>query len=150
MPTGAAMHMAGMGADIELPLERPLFTPAAKPRLAEVALEAGEDAIDTSRLFDQVRIDKSRLRANIQQSLRQQAQVTLREVLDAQPLQQGLAELIAYLELAHAPSASAGGIDSVRALVDESVDEPIRWLAHDPEGEPTERCARLPRVIFAR
>jgi flagellar motility protein MotE (MotC chaperone) len=150
MPTGAAMHMAGMGADIELPLERPLFTPAAKPRLAELALEAGEDAVDTSRLFDQVRIDKARLRANIQQSLRQQAQVTLREVLDAQPLQQGLAELIAYLELAHASSASAGGIDRVRALVDESVDEPIRWLAHDPEGEPTERCARLPRVIFAR
>jgi len=149
MPAGTVMHMASLGADIELPLERPLFAPAAKPRLAELVLEAAGDEIDTSRLFDQVRVDKARLRATIQQSLRQHTQVTLREVLDAQPLQQGLAELVAYLELAHT-GAEAGGIGSLRALVDESVEEPVHWLAHDPQGEPTARCARLPRVIFTR
>lgn len=41
MPAGTVMDIDAMGADIELPLERPLFTPSIKPRLADVALVAG-------------------------------------------------------------------------------------------------------------
>ena len=58
-PSGTVMHIDAMGADIELPLERPLFTPSVKPRLAELALVAGEDDIDTARLFDQTVVDKA-------------------------------------------------------------------------------------------
>lgn len=47
-PSGTVMHIDAMGADIELPLERPLFTPSVKPRLADLALVAGEDDIDTA------------------------------------------------------------------------------------------------------
>ena len=98
-----------MGAHIELPLERPLFTPSMKPRLADLVLEAGEDDIDTARLFDQIVVDKARLRAAVRRALRRQPQITLRELLDAEPLQQGLAELVAYLELAHAGAAAVPG-----------------------------------------
>ncbi|MFZ5487192.1 MAG: DUF3375 domain-containing protein [Pseudomonadota bacterium] len=148
-PAGAVMEIAAMGADVELPLERPLFTPSIKPRLADVTLEAGADAIDTARLFAQIVVDKARLRAAVRHALRRQPQVTLRELLDAAPLQQGLAELVAYLELAHA-GAGSEALEGLHAVVDEAVIEPIRWQARDADGAPVLRQARLPRVIFAR
>ena len=148
-PSGTTMHIDAMGAGIELPLERPLFMPSAKPRLAELALMDGEEDIDTARLFGQIVVDKARLRSAVERALRHQPQITLRELLDAEPLRQGLAELVAFLELAHAggsSDASAG----VRALVDESVEERIRWQASNAAGEAVTREARLPRVIFTR
>ena len=148
-PTSGVMVIDAMGADVELPLERPLFTPSVRPRLADLALVAGEDDIDTARLYDQIYVDKARLRAAVQRALRHQPQVTLRGLLDAEPLRQGLAELVAYLELAHAGDGS-GAWEGSRALVDEAVEEPIRWQARDALGEPVTREARLPRVIFAR
>lgn len=148
-PAGAVMHVDGMGADVELPLERPLFTPSVKPRLAELAFVAGEDDIDTARLFDQIVVDKTRLRSVVQRALRRQPQITLRELLEAEPLHHGLAELVAYLELAH---AGDGGntLDGLRALVDEAIEEPIRWQARNAAGDTVTREARLPRVIFTR
>lgn len=148
-PAGTVMHIDAMAADIELPLERPLFTPSVKPRLADMALVAGEDDIDTARLFDQIVVDKARLRSTVQRALRRQPQITLRELLDAEPLNQGLAELVAYLELAHA-GEGGDGLEGLRALVDEGVEEPICWLARNAVGEAVTREARLPRVIFTR
>lgn len=148
-PSGTVMQVDAMAAGIELPLERPLFTPSVKLRLADLALVAGEDDIDTARLFDQIVVDKARLRSAVQRALRSQPQITLRELLDAEPLQQGLAELVAYLELAHA-DAGSDVLDSLRALVDEAVIEPIRWQASNPAGQAVTRQARLPRVIFTR
>ncbi|HMW63818.1 MAG TPA: DUF3375 domain-containing protein [Accumulibacter sp.] len=148
-PAGSVMHLEAMGSDIELPLERPLFTPSVKPRLADLALAAGEDDIDTARLFDQIVVDKARLRSTVQRALRHQPQITLRELLDGEPLRQGLAELVAYLELAHAGDGS-DALDTLRALVDEAVEEAIRWQASSAAGEAVTREARLPRVIFTR
>ena len=148
-PAGSVMHLEAMGSDIELPLERPLFTPSVKPRLADLALAAGEDDIDTARLFDQIVVDKARLRSTVQRALRHQPQITLRELLDGEPLRQGLVELVAYLELAHAGDGS-DALDTLRALVDEAVEEAIRWQASSAAGEAVTREARLPRVIFTR
>ena len=148
-PAGTVMHIDAMAADIELPLERPLFTPSVKPRLADMAFVAGEDDIDTARLFDQIVVDKARLRSTVQRALRRQPQITLRELLDAEPLHQGLAELVAYLELAHAGDGG-DGLEGLHALVDEAVEEPIRWLARNAVGDAVTREARLPRVIFTR
>lgn len=148
-PAGEVMGIAAMGASIELALERPLFSPGVKPRLADRVLEAGEDNIDTGRLFDQIVVDKARLRSGIRRALRHQTQITLSELLQAEPLQQGLAELVAYLELAHAGEGSAA-LDGLRALVDEAALEPIRWQARSADGQPVMREARLPRVIFTR
>jgi hypothetical protein len=40
--------------------------------------------------------------------------------------------------------------EGIRALVDESVEEPVRWKAIDAAGEAVLREARMPRVIFTR
>ena len=80
-------------------------------------------------------------------------EITLRELINDEPLHQGLAELVAYLELAHDGDVVVGGAgsaDGLRAVVDETVEEPIRWMASNPMGERVTREARLPRVIFTR
>lgn len=144
---GDVMQIDGIGADIALPLERPLFSPKARLRLEQLLPEQGDDDIDTARLFEQIVVDKARLSANIRQALRGSSQVSLHALVDEMPLRNGLAELVAYLELAHAGS---GSLQDVRATVDESVQDTIRWQAHDAAGQPVQREARLPRVIFLR
>ena len=148
-PAGTLTTVDMLWATIALPLERPLFTPIAKPQLAALDVAAGDDDIDTARLFDQIVVDKARLRSAIQRALRRQSQVTLRDLLESEPLDHGLAELVAYLELAHAQDGSAA-LDALRAVVDETVDDAIRWRSTDAEDGPVTRQARLPRVIFTR
>jgi flagellar motility protein MotE (MotC chaperone) len=149
-PSGAVMWVDESSAQIELPMERPLLIPAIKPSLVTQVLDAATDAdIDTSRLFEQSVVDKQRLREQLQRALRGQSQITLHGLLETQPLQQGLAELVAWLELAHTVNED-GAMDGLRTLVDESVEESIRWQATDAQGAQVERVARLPRVIFTR
>jgi hypothetical protein len=147
-PPPGLMSIDGMSAEIELPLERPLFTPSIKARLAATVLTEADEEVDTARLFDQIVIDKARLRGAVQRALRDRSQVTLRELLVQEPLRQGLAELVAYLELAHS-NPGDDWLPGLRAVLDETIEEPVRWYAADAAGEPVEREARLPRLIFA-
>ncbi|WP_306476597.1 DUF3375 domain-containing protein [Methyloversatilis sp.] len=140
-PAGNVMEMAEACADIELAMERPLFTPAIKPVIVDLALQAGDEDIDPSALFDQVVVDKARLTRHIRHALQNRAQVTLSELVVTQPLQYGLAELVAYLQL---------GAETFNAVVDEETPEPIRWQAFSSDGQAINRSARLPRVIFVR
>lgn len=140
-PAGTVAEIAESCADIELAMERPLFTPSIKPVIADALLLAGDEDIDPSALFDQIVVDKARLSRHIRHALQDKAQVTLGELLTAQPLQQGLAELLAYLQLAS---------DSFRSVVDEESVEPVRWAAQSDDGQALSRCARLPRIIFMR
>lgn len=146
-PAGDVMFLDAMSADIALPQERPLHVPQVRPRLVERALENGDDDIDTARLFEQHVVDKARLHQALRQALRQQSQISLRALLQMQPLQQGLAELVAWLELAHAGSL---GPDGFRATVDDDVQEIVEWTSQDGDGATVRRRARMPRVIFAR
>jgi hypothetical protein len=139
-PLGEVMSIPGAAADVELPLERPLFTPALKPLIADVVLQEGDADVDASTLYSQVAVDKTRLARHIRQALQARSQVTLRELTDSQPLQQGLAELVAYLQL---------GSESFKAVVDERTPELIAWQTASG-GATTRRQARLPRVIFVR
>ena len=140
-PAGPVMEMADSCADIELAMERPMFTPAMKPVIADLALQAGDADIDPSALFEQVVVDRARLTRHIRQALQDRAQITLSDLVGSQPLQQGLAELVAYLQL---------GSETFSTVVDENTVEPIRWQATAADGIALTRSARLPRVIFMR
>ena len=140
-PVGNMMEMAETQADVELAMERPLFTPVVKPVFADRALQAGDEDIDPSALFDQVVVDKARLTRHIRQSLQDRGQITLSELVAAQPLQNGLTELVAYLQL---------GCETFNSVVDEETTESIRWTAVAVDGQAVTRSARLPRVIFTR
>ncbi|AUB85449.1 DUF3375 domain-containing protein [Candidatus Thiodictyon syntrophicum] len=140
-PPGELVSIAESAATVELPLERPLFTPARRPLIADIVLEAGDSDCDAAGLYDQIVVDRARLARHIRHALQDRAQVTLRELTRTQPLQQGLAELVAYLQL---------GSESFKIAVDEDTQELIVWQAVTSGGEPIERRARLPRVIFVR
>ena len=140
-PPGGLMDIAEAGAEIELAMERPLFTPALKPVIANLTLHAGDEDIDAHALFDQVVIDNTRLTRHIRHTLQDQTQTTLAELVSRQPLQHGLAELVAYLQL---------GSDVFNIVVDEDASEPICWQTSTTAGQAITRCAQLPRVIFTR
>ena len=66
-------------------------------------------------------------------------QVTLRELCETRPLEHGLAELVAYLQLAG---------DSFKSVIDEGVSELIVWRGAGPDGKEYVKQARLARGIF--
>ena len=143
-PAGEFMGVDDLTPTLELPLERPLYRAPIKAVIANVLLEAGRigaDEVDASSLFSQVRIDKAALASHVRQSLQTRTQISLAELLQARPLQQGLGELVAYLQMAS---------ESPHSVVDESALESVEWLAQDGEGGPVTRRAKLPRVIFVR
>jgi hypothetical protein len=139
-PAGVVMDIADTAADIELPMERPLHAPPIKPVIADAALESGTADVDAAALFSQVVIDKPALSRHIRHALQQRSQISLRELCETRPLVQGLAELVAYLQLAG---------EEFKAVVDEESADIIVWQDHGGEGERMKQ-ARLPRVIFVR
>ena len=143
-PVGHVMTMADLAASVDLPMERPLYNPPIKPVIANTALEEGDADVDAAALFSQIRVDKAALASHIRQSLQTRAQISLAQLLEARPLQQGLGELVAYMQLAS---------ESASAVVDESTLESVEWLAHDSAQDLpalVKRRARMPRVIFVR
>ncbi|MDY7575964.1 DUF3375 domain-containing protein [Actimicrobium sp. CCI2.3] len=143
-PPGVVMQIDDTAADLDLPMERPLFTPSIKPRITDIALESGADdtsAATLQTLYDQVVIDKPQLVRQVRHALQDRAQVTLREVCALHPLQHGLAELVAYLQLAS---------DTFTSIVDEDASEPIIWSRTGDDGQLLHKQAILPRVIFLR
>ena len=144
-PKGEVMSIADTAAGIELPMERRLYTPAIKPSIADIALESGDAEVDAEltlkALYSQVVIDKARLARHIRHALQDRSQVTLRELCETQPLQHGLAELVAYLQLAG---------DAFKTVVDEETQEAIVWRGEGPDSQEYVKQARLPRVIFVR
>lgn len=140
-PEGAVMSLPETGAAIDLPLERRLYTPPVRPAIADTPIDAGLADMDDSALYAQVVIDRAELRRHVRQALQGRSQITLREVCDLHPLRHGLAELIAYLDLAAADA---------KACIDEDVTDAVRWRSVQTDGQERERQARLPRVIFVR
>lgn len=140
-PAGAVMSVADTAAEIELPMERPLYSPAIKPSITDVELESGDADVDAGVLYSQVVIDKAQLARHIRHALQDRTQITLRELCELQPLQHGLAELVAYLQLAS---------DAFKTVIDEGTVDVIVWQGRADNGDINLKQARLPRVIFVR
>ena len=131
------MPLNETAADIELPLERPLYQPPVKPVFASFLQEADEIEVDTTALYAQTVVDKAQLRRNIRLELQSKSQVSLQDVVARHPLQHGLAELVAYLQLAS---------EWPQTAVDEATTDTIPWLS---EADLL-RQATLPRIIFLK
>jgi len=120
---------------VELPLDRPLFTPPPRAQLASGDIDAGDADLDPAALFEQVYVDRERLRARLRRALQTRRSVTLPDLLAEYPLQQGLAELVAWLSLATGEELG---------VIDEDREQSVEWT--DAEGR--QRRATLPAVIF--
>lgn len=140
-PPGEVMSVAETSAAVELPLERPLYTPARKAMIVDRVLEAGDADLDAAALYAQVVVDKPRLVRHIRHALQDRTQITLSELCLLQPLQQGLAELVTYLQLCG---------EEFKSVVDEESIDEIVWRGVGADGGEQARLARLPRVIYVR
>ncbi len=133
------MEIPEIAASIELPMERRLHAPAAKPTISDMALMTGNTEIDASALYVRFVVDKVRLAGNIRQALQSRTHVNLAELCRRQKLRHGLAELVAYLQLA---------ADDFQALVDDSVTDTVVWERTGPTELLETVQARIPRVIY--
>lgn len=135
-PEGPLMAIDELGPDIDLTMDRPLFSPPLKPEIDEIPSDATQD-VPTDALFDHVYVDKDRLAMRIRQALQTRPQVSLIELAERYPMEQGLAEVIAYFSLA---------ADDNAAIIDDTRRQTLVWT--DEDG--TLRQATLPLVIFCR
>jgi len=104
-PTGAFMEIDTL-PKVQLPMERRLFAPPRKIRLESPELTVGDGSSGSiAAIFDQVIVDREKLKANVADLLQERNAVTLAEVLAVHPLQLGLAELLGYLVLASRDTA---------------------------------------------
>lgn len=136
-PSGNFMSLADTSATVELPLERPLYRPSLKPLIAGMVLDEGDADVDTAALYAQVVVDRAELVRNIRQELQGRSQISLAEVVIHHPLRHGLAELVAYMQLAG---------QWPKKTVDDEVQEQVRWQLESG----VVRQATLPRVILLK
>ncbi len=137
LPTTLGLTIDGLAPELRFTMDRPLFRPPEKSELDDAIVLSSTDDIPADALFDMLHVDKQLLTERIHRVLQQRSQTTLAEVVQAHPLEHGLAELVAYFSIAAEDDAAAFAMDST---------ETIAWT--DSDGRP--RRAIVPVVIFAR
>ena len=119
---------------LRLPMERPLYSPAATTRL-DTTVEDGATA-DSAALFNQQHVDQLRLAEQVRSTLGDKTQVDLGTVLQSHPIEQGLAELVGYLGLTD---------DEVEVVFDDDTRARLTWQSDD-----VLRSADTPGVLYVR
>jgi len=133
----AFFWMDDVRAEIELPLERGLFVPVTDTGLLDSIVLEGEADFSVDALYLQHFVDRELLKTRIRRLLQEMTQVSLADICVRHPLEKGLSELLAYLQIA---------TQNGRAAIDEDVRQTIAW--QDAGGQT--RQANIPRIIFAR
>jgi len=136
-PAGNFMPLSDTSVTVDLAMERPLYRAPFKPVISDLVLDEGDADVDAAILYAQIVVDRAELTDHIYQTLKGQRQASLAEVVTRYPLRQGLAELVAYLQLAG---------DWPATVVDDEVEDQISWEADDG----VIRRASLPRIILLR
>lgn len=126
-------------AELGLPLERPAYTPRFTGKLDSGPIQdADGTGVDISELLDQFTVDLDVLRTHVRsQLLTRGGFVTLAEVVAAHPLEQGLAELLGYLQIS--------GEDEPDVLT-QVTDDREHIVLIDDDGR--RRLATVPQVLF--
>ncbi len=137
-----APRQSGMSLDLPVPelnlvMDRPLFSPPLRPEIHDEVTLADDGLIDTDALFDQAHVDRPALEAGIRRALQDRDQISLAELLEVRPLEQGLAELVTYLAIAAEDGAG---------LIDDTKIQTVTWR----QADGRQRQARVPLVVFSR
>jgi hypothetical protein len=122
---------------LDLPMDRPLYSPPFKARFTQTEVSEGDQNLDAAALYDQAYVDKTRLTDQIRWALQTRPQISLADLVAHFPLQHGLAELVAYLSLA---------AEEQGAVIDDRNKQVLSW--QDASGN--RRRATLPLIVFSR
>ncbi|QOD04429.1 DUF3375 domain-containing protein [Pseudarthrobacter sp. BIM B-2242] len=136
-PSGVFMEIDAQSVEVALPFERPLYEPSRRIMVDDVVVAANDAEVDAGALFSQFHVDTERLRSNIDDVLAGAEQATLGEVAAAHPLSQGLAEIVAYYQLA---------TESDWASINPDESQQLSWQL--PDGSIRE--ATVEQIIFVR
>jgi hypothetical protein len=131
----AFMELDAPSPSIALAMDRTLFSPPFKPKITQHILDEEGVAISADALFEQVVVDQLRLMSNVRRALQSRSQVSLGTLAADYPIEQGLAELAAYLKLA---------TQDLHAAIDDDKSEVVVWT--DDRGR--QRAATLPLIIY--
>jgi len=136
-PSGIFMEVAAPSVDVALPFERPLYEPSRRIMVDDIIVAANDTEVDAGALFSQFHVDTERLKSNIDDVLAGADQATLGDVAAAHPLSQGLAEIVAYYQLA---------TESDWASINPDESQQLSWQL--PDGNIRE--ATVEQIIFVR
>ena len=125
-------------AQIELPVSRTLFRPPSRPVICTEKLTTGTAKFNSDLLYTQHYVDTAILQARINKALQNQRQITLLEICQQHPLEKGLSELIAYMNLACQ--------DNAHAVIDDQQEDVIGWR----NAQGIDKSVQMPRVVFTR
>lgn len=124
---------------IDLISERPLYTPPEQIKFKKQALQEGQAYGGNELLYEQFDIDIPRLKNNTKQLLKKQPRVSLPELLKEYPVEKGVAEVVAYLDIASK--------NEKRHSVSADEQEEIR--IHNSQTGQTFKV-KIPKIIFSR
>ncbi len=136
MPKADFMELDSPVLGINLFMERQLHERRISKVMAEEPLEAG--TLEESDILYSIRmVDKQRLLAAIHAVLENKDQASLAEVLEDWPLQEGLAELVAYMNLESSEWLSH---------VDEEASDKVNWQSM----EALVKIASMERLLYRK
>lgn len=137
MPKDDFMYIDGVCPGISLPLDRPLFTPPVKTKIADDGILDGVEFGSDDALYSQVYVDKSLLINQINNALTTKNEVTLSDIIQLYPLKLGLSELVTYLVI-------AGEYSNI--IFDTATEETIFWI----DKNNVKHHAKLPNIVFSK
>jgi hypothetical protein len=124
--------------EIEMIMERPEFVPPRIAFISDSMPGEGLAEVDLELLYTQHYIDLEEIQNNIKSMIEKEGQVSLRRIIEVYPVEKGLAEVMAYLEIAHKKGKTVMNEES-------AVEIQIR----NKEKNKTYKI-KIPEIIFVR
>jgi len=128
---------------IDLSFDRPIGNPPQKATFKNQPTEIGSTQLEAANLgvlFDQFEMNRQELEANIAGLLKDNATITLAEVVRKHPIENGLAEVLTYFSIA---------ATSKKHLINDAKKELIPWILEE-ELVAAKKEIHLPLVTFVR
>ncbi|MDR1883575.1 MAG: DUF3375 domain-containing protein [Prevotella sp.] len=85
---------------IDLIADKPLFKVPQKVKFAQTDFDFGKASADNHNVFEQFEISIAELRDNIRNALKHKTQISFVDFIKEFPIQKGVAEVVAYMEIA--------------------------------------------------
>ena len=86
--------------NIDLIIDRPLFSPPEKIKFANNNPEEGKNTGDNNQLFEQFEISIAELKGNIKIALKNKSHISFSDFVKEFEIKKGVAEIVAYVEIA--------------------------------------------------
>lgn len=128
---------------IDLSFDRPIGNPPQVATFKKQPTEVGSEQLESANLavlFDQFEMNRQELELNIANLLKDKSEISLAEVIETYPIQNGLAEVITYFSIA---------ATSKKHIINENRKGTIPWYIEENEAF-SKKEIHLPQVLFVK